>query len=134
MSWPPGDADPAAIPQREGQTVSLSQSLRRGTMYPSAAGDDRLPVLIPPVKTIHTVKIASCLETIHTERFNNGALLSAYVRSYPIYIKLHTKPKLCRTCIFFLWRCGPTRAMASFLRFLDHTQRRTTVGRTPLYK
>jgi len=33
----------------------------------------------------------------------------------------------------FLWRCGPTRAMASsFLRFLDHTQRRTTVGRTPL--
>jgi len=32
-----------------------------------------------------------------------------------------------------LWRCGPTRAMASsFTRFLDHTQRRTTVGRTPL--
>jgi len=33
----------------------------------------------------------------------------------------------------FLWRCSPTRAMASpFLRFLDHTQRRITVGRTPL--
>ena len=32
-----------------------------------------------------------------------------------------------------LWRCGPTRAMASsFLRFLDHTRRRTAVGRTPL--
>jgi hypothetical protein len=32
-----------------------------------------------------------------------------------------------------LWRCDPTRVMASsFLRFLDHTQRRTTVGRTPL--
>jgi len=31
------------------------------------------------------------------------------------------------------WHCGPTRAMAfSFLRFLDHTQRRTTVRRTPL--
>jgi len=31
------------------------------------------------------------------------------------------------------WRCGPTRAMASsFTRFLDHTQRRITVGRTPL--
>jgi len=30
-------------------------------------------------------------------------------------------------------RCDPTRVMASsFLRFLDHTQRRTTVGRTPL--
>ena len=35
-------------------------------------------------------------------------------------------------CFFFLWRCDPTRVMASsFLRFLDHTQRRTTVGRTP---
>jgi len=35
--------------------------------------------------------------------------------------------------ITFLWRCDPTRAMAtSVLRFLDHTQRRTTVGRTPL--
>jgi len=34
---------------------------------------------------------------------------------------------------FLLWRCDPTRVMASFLRFfLDHTQRRTTVGRTPL--
>jgi len=34
---------------------------------------------------------------------------------------------------FFLWRCCPTRPMAySFTRFLDHTQRRTTFGRTPL--
>jgi len=34
---------------------------------------------------------------------------------------------------FLLWRCDPTRVMASwFLRFLDHTQRRTTVGSTPL--
>ena len=32
-----------------------------------------------------------------------------------------------------LWRCDPMRVIASsFLRFLDHTQRRTTVGRTPL--
>ena len=35
--------------------------------------------------------------------------------------------------VCFLWRCSPMRAMASsFLRFLDHTQRRITVGRTPL--
>jgi len=34
---------------------------------------------------------------------------------------------------FSLWRCGPTRSMASSLtRFLDRTQRRITVGRTPL--
>jgi len=35
--------------------------------------------------------------------------------------------------LHLLWRCGPTLTMASsFLRFLDHTQRRITVGRTPL--
>jgi len=34
---------------------------------------------------------------------------------------------------FLLWRCDPTRVMvSSFLRILDHTQRRTTFGRTPL--
>ena len=34
--------------------------------------------------------------------------------------------------IFLPWRCEPTRVMASsFLRFLDNTQGRTTVGRTP---
>ena len=33
----------------------------------------------------------------------------------------------------FLWRCNPTRTMtSSFLRFLDHTRRRITVGRTHL--
>jgi len=35
--------------------------------------------------------------------------------------------------LLFLWPCDPTRVMASsFMRFLDHTQRRTKVGRTPL--
>jgi len=40
----------------------------------------------------------------------------------------------CEGCCsaYFLWRCGPTRAMpSSFLRFLDHT-RRITVGRTAM--
>ena len=33
--------------------------------------------------------------------------------------------------VCFLGRCGPTQAMvSSFLRFLDHTQRRITFGRT----
>jgi hypothetical protein len=38
--------------------------------------------------------------------------------------------------LFFLWCCDPTRVMAaSILGFsLDHTQRRTTVGRTHLNK
>jgi hypothetical protein len=33
---------------------------------------------------------------------------------------------------YFLWLCSPARAIASSsTRFLDHTQRRATVGRTP---
>jgi len=45
------------------------------------------------------------------------------------YVVLATK----MVTFFLLWRCDPTRVMASsFLRFLDHTQRRSTVGRTPL--
>jgi len=35
--------------------------------------------------------------------------------------------------ISILWLCGPTRARpSSFFWFLDHTQQRTIVGRTPL--
>jgi hypothetical protein len=35
--------------------------------------------------------------------------------------------------LLFLWRCYPTPVMASsFLRFIDHTKRRMTFGRTPL--
>jgi len=37
------------------------------------------------------------------------------------------------TFFFLMWCSDPTRVMASsFLRFLDHTQRRNTVGRSPL--
>ena len=45
--------------------------------------------------------------------------------------------KIVGPAIIFLGggRCDPTWVMAfSFLRFLDHTQRRSTVGRTPLDK
>ena len=41
--------------------------------------------------------------------------------------------KIIITFVFLLWRYDPTQVMASlFLSFLDHTQQRTTVGRTPL--
>ena len=47
-----------------------------------------------------------------------------YLQRLYIYIYIY---------IYLLWRCGPTRSMASsFFRFLDHTQRRITVGRTSL--
>ena len=52
---------------------------------------------------------------------------AVFLDSVLIYIQLDA------TFLFFHWRCDPTRVMASsFLRFLDHAQRRTAVGRTPL--
>jgi hypothetical protein len=47
--------------------------------------------------------------------------------------KLRGTVEVKYTISFFLWRCDTTRVMtSSCLRFLDHTQQRTTVGRTPL--
>jgi len=40
---------------------------------------------------------------------------------------------LIRLLSFSFWRCSPKRAMtSSFMTFLDYTQQRTTVSRTPL--
>ena len=48
-------------------------------------------------------------------------------------IELNKKPIPSIISFFSLWRCDPTRDMASsFSRFLDHTQQHTTVGRTSL--
>ena len=58
-------------------------------------------------------------------------LLSRFFDSYNIS-NLNTS---AFTHYFFLWRWGPTWAIASsFMTFLDHSQRRTTVGRTPPYE
>jgi len=61
---------------------------------------------------------------------------SAHEGSKVISLK-HRPPLPPRRYSFFyfdpLLSCGPTRAVgSSLLKFLDHTQRRTTFGRTPL--
>ena len=57
----------------------------------------------------------------------------SYLQTKGLAGVLGEKQGYLQTFFFPLWRCSPTRAMASsFLRFLDHTQRRITVGRTPL--
>jgi hypothetical protein len=51
-----------------------------------------------------------------------------------LYIRVSKLIRTVKSHFFFvLWRCDPTRVMASsFWRYLDHTQRRSTVGRTLL--
>ena len=50
-----------------------------------------------------------------------------------ILSRVHVSPSFCSYRYRHFWRCGPTRTMASsFMRFLVHTRRRNTVGRTPL--
>ena len=54
-----------------------------------------------------------------------------YVKTPSVFLESVHKINSAKTQEFFF--CDPTRVMASsFLRFLDHTQRRTTIGRTPL--
>jgi hypothetical protein len=49
------------------------------------------------------------------------------------FVKNYICPRSITVSYLFLWLCSPARAMASSsTRFLDHTQRRATVGRTPL--
>ena len=76
--------------------------------------------------TRHCFTDKSKLKRLHTGTHTNA------------YNKLHRDINVCSgVCghFFFLWLCDPTRVMASsFLRFLDHTQRRITVSRTPLDK
>jgi hypothetical protein len=70
---------------------------------------------------------------------NDGTkqLRTVYIRGMlsTILIRMLWFSSLYTYTYFFLWRCGPTRAMASsFVRFLYTTQRHNTVGRTPLDK
>ena len=67
--------------------------------------------------------------------FSHNNLLPIYIVFLLHYARSSVSLVNC-VCVWLLspqWRCGPTRAMASsFLRFLDHTQRRITLGSTPL--
>jgi len=55
-------------------------------------------------------------------------------RSCTPKVMVHAKYIYFKKIFFsFFWRCDPMRVIASsFMRFLDHTQQRTTVGGTPL--
>jgi hypothetical protein len=67
--------------------------------------------------------------------YNTFIKILCMFRAFPCLFSggLHRNCIYIYIYIFSLWRCAPMRVMvSSFLMFLDHTQRRTTVGRTPL--
>jgi len=86
---------------------------------------------LPMLKTIFR---NSCNETKVIERTRIVALLPTFPNLFCINLIFKTVLITNQVQNFFpLGRCGPTRAMtSSFLWFLDHTQRRITVGRNPL--
>jgi hypothetical protein len=83
--------------------------------------------LISPIKVPHlyTNFSGNAHNVLITTKNRSRLAIRAAWLQLPLQIR--------KKCTFFLWRCNSTRVMASsFLRFLDHTQRRITVGRTPL--
>jgi hypothetical protein len=69
--------------------------------------------------------------SVPTYHFSNKVAVKGCVALASLYGDIY----IYISSFFFTWCCGPTRAMASsFTRFLDHTQRRATVGRTTLGK
>ena len=92
-----------------------------------------------PYKTAHALCMLDNYGYKHTNKICNTFCFSTatLVTRTPQYYVIHTLPVLfylqAKRFFFFLWRCNPTRVMSSsFLRFLDHTQRRTTFDRTTL--
>ena len=78
----------------------------------------------------------SLLQSIQTWLWGPPNSCSVVMRGTSPGVKLpECQPYFSPFFFFLLWCCNPTRVLASsFLRFLDHTQRCTTVGRTPLDK
>jgi hypothetical protein len=69
--------------------------------------------------------VLAILGTVIISRFAVHYISITFINSYYYYYYYYY--------YYFLWLCSAAQAMASsFTRFLDHTQRRATVGRTLL--
>jgi len=99
-------------PNTRDRTGTFSECIQYGISYCNTIWD---PIFYA---------LGECTSTVFYVWPDDGSIESKHVAEFLILIPIY---------FFLLWRCDPTRVMApSFLRFLDHTQRRTTVGRTPL--
>jgi hypothetical protein len=100
----------------------IRETLLASSCPSASAGNNALPT----ERILLTFLIRNFYDTISTFLLwlNWYKTKTFYMKTYLCLSYLASPP---------LWSCGPTRAMvSSFLRFLVHTQRRTTVGRTPL--
>jgi hypothetical protein len=82
-----------------------------------------------------------CLEMSHDETISGVYRIISLLKTYKfctikgpkIILGYFQNYYVENFCLFFIWRDSPQWARASsFARFLDHTQRRTKVCRTPL--
>ena len=79
------------------------------------------------------LNIMSCVILNNCCFFSNKNYGTASSQIGVAVFSVREKLKLKKYIFFFIWRNSPQWARASsFARFLDHTQRPTTAGRTPL--
>jgi len=87
-----------------------------------------------PKVTIWPMRIACCIPKA-TNTHSVCVILIAFPLQQWLYEHISALIRTLSFFFFFFWRCDQMQAMAtSFMRFLRHTQRRTTFGRTPLDK
>ena len=89
--------------------------------------------IIAVCSQIHTKHINTlCGQNVELLNVDPGVLEGFII----VFLVQRVRIRLCLwglSVFLSFWSCSPTRVMVSSFRvFLDHTQRRTTVGRTPL--
>jgi hypothetical protein len=81
---------------------------------------------------LHKDKAKMFPEPIYETRLNSHSTgCPENIAEFAVF--LFSRLSLSLLIFFSLWLCSPAQAMASLsTRFVDQTQRRATVGRTPL--
>jgi hypothetical protein len=113
-------------PQKSQLYIYLNLVLRiivsRRIILPACNTDDKSPLVY-----------IRCNQCTHTYTYTKIPFTNPASQLATEYVPLYKTTKASLIFDFFIWRNNPQWVRAStFTRFLDHTQRRTKVGRTPL--
>jgi len=85
------------------------------------------------VKTFLIILHTRCISIVSSSHFKSFPPLLLLLLLLLYRSRRQVQKDACITYLFYFWRNSSQWATASsFMRFLDHTQRRTTVGRTPM--